>query len=110
MKFGKIGYWSEIKLDIVRDDVKEYSKILANQVDASLHHVYIDGIAGGGLRVSRRTGKPVRGVRLSPWKSIRLSVSISLSISMGTRSDICVESSVNGQMFTCSQATAIMCW
>lgn len=65
MKFDEIGYWSEIKLEIVRDYAKEYSKILTNQTNPSLYHVYIDGFAGGGVHVSRRTGELVPGSPLN---------------------------------------------
>ena len=55
--FDEIGYWSEIKLDIVRRYAVEYSKILSNR----FHHVYIDAFAGSGMHISRTTGELVRG-------------------------------------------------
>lgn len=39
MKFDIIGYWSEIKLEIVREYAQAYSQILTSN---HLHHVYID--------------------------------------------------------------------
>jgi hypothetical protein len=48
LKFDEIGYWSEIKLDIVKDYASAYSRILAAQTKPALHHVYIDAFAGAG--------------------------------------------------------------
>jgi len=56
--FDEIGYWSEIKLDIVRRYALEYSRILSKR---NLHHVYIDAFAGSGKHISRTTGDTVRG-------------------------------------------------
>jgi len=41
LKFDEIGYWSEIKLDIIEKYALEYSKILTRQKHPELHHVYI---------------------------------------------------------------------
>ncbi len=51
--FDTIGYWSEIKLEIIREYALEYSKILAGQRNPELHHVYIDAFAGSGKHISR---------------------------------------------------------
>lgn len=56
--FDEIGYWSEIKLDIVKQYALAYSKILSKQ---DLHHVYIDAFAGSGRHISRRTKDLVPG-------------------------------------------------
>lgn len=56
LKLDRIGYWSEIKLDIVKRYASEYSKILAAQPSPGFYHVYIDAFAGAGMHVSRRTG------------------------------------------------------
>lgn len=64
-KFDEIGYWSEVKLDIIRDYAKEYSKILTAQKAPRLHHVYIDGFAGSGFHQSKRTGEVVAGSPLN---------------------------------------------
>ena len=63
LRFDEIGIWSEVKLDIIRDYATEYSKILSAQ--GNLHHVYIDGFAGGGVHISRTTGDFVRGSPLN---------------------------------------------
>lgn len=69
VSFDEIGYWSEVKLEIVRDYAKEYSRVLAAQTNPSLHHVYIDGFSGPGVHLARRTGKFVPG---SPLNALNL--------------------------------------
>lgn len=61
LRFDEIGYWSEIKLDIVKDYASAYSRILAAQTKPPLHHVYIDAFAGAGVHVSKVTGEYVPG-------------------------------------------------
>ena len=56
--FDEIGYWSEIKLDIIRSYAVAYSKILSGR---DLHHVYIDAFAGSGKHLSRTTKAIVSG-------------------------------------------------
>jgi len=60
--FDEIGYWSEIKLEIVRKYAKAYSTILSRQ---RLEHVYVDGFAGAGVHVARSTGEFVAGSPLN---------------------------------------------
>lgn len=50
----EIGYWSEVKLEILSKVATAYSIILARQ--PYLHHVYIDAFAGRGIHIARRTG------------------------------------------------------
>lgn len=69
MKFDEIGYWSEIKLDIVREFAGTYSKILNAQTNPSLYHIYIDAFAGAGKHISKRTGEFVKG---SPQNALLL--------------------------------------
>jgi three-Cys-motif partner protein len=66
-KFDKIGYWSELKLEIVRDYAKEYSKILSNQ--NKFEHIYIDAFCGSGTHLSRRTGEFIPG---SPLNALQI--------------------------------------
>src|SRR5437016_2443067 len=61
LKLDEVGYWSEIKLDIIRDYAKEYSRILAAQERPPLHHVYIDAFAGAGVHKSKATGEEIEG-------------------------------------------------
>jgi three-Cys-motif partner protein len=60
-KFDEIGYWSEIKLDIINQYAQAYSQILSNQKNPKFHHVYIDAFAGSGKHISRKTGELVSG-------------------------------------------------
>lgn len=71
LKFDEIGYWSEIKLDIVRDYASAYSRILAAQTKPRFEHVYIDAFAGAGVHFSRDTqefvaGSPVNALLIKP--------------------------------------------
>jgi three-Cys-motif partner protein len=61
VKFDEIGYWSEIKLDVVKDYASAYSRILAAQREPALHHVYIDAFAGAGVHISKATGEYIPG-------------------------------------------------
>jgi len=61
LKFDKIGYWSEVKLDIIKDYALAYSTILAAQKKPKLYHIYIDAFAGAGVHISRSTGEFVQG-------------------------------------------------
>lgn len=61
--FDEIGYWSEVKLDIVKKYAAAYSTILAKQ--ARLSHVYIDGFSGPGVHVTKGTGDFVPGSPLN---------------------------------------------
>ncbi len=69
LKFDRIGYWSELKLEIIEKYAAAYTSILSKQ--AGLQHVYIDGFAGAGQHISRRTkeiveGSPLRVLDLTP--------------------------------------------
>ncbi len=60
--FDEIGYWSEIKLEIIRDYASAYSRILnANR----LPHIYVDAFSGAGQHISRTTGEFVPGSPLN---------------------------------------------
>jgi three-Cys-motif partner protein len=62
-QYDEIGFWSELKLSIIRDYAVEYSKILSKQ--PGLRHMYIDGFAGPGVHLSRRTGEFIPGSPLN---------------------------------------------
>lgn len=66
MNFDKIGYWSELKLEIIRNYAQAYSTILSRQ---RLRHVYIDGFSGAGEHISKETGEIVPG---SPLNAVHL--------------------------------------
>jgi three-Cys-motif partner protein len=62
VQFDEIGYWSEIKLEIVRDYATAYSRILNKK---NLPHIYIDAFAGAGQHISKSTGEFVPGSPLN---------------------------------------------
>ena len=62
--YDDIGYWSEVKLDIVRKYASAYSTIMSTQTTIR-KHIYIDAFAGAGRHVSRRTGEFVPGSPLN---------------------------------------------
>jgi three-Cys-motif partner protein len=72
-EFDEIGYWSEIKLEIVRDYASAYSRILNSK---NLPHVYIDAFAGAGQHISKNTGEFVPG---SPLNALNGSITLSIS-------------------------------
>ena len=85
-KYDVIGYWSEVKLDIIRRYATEYSKIINPQRHIQ-KHIYVDAFAGAGQHISKRTGEFVAGSPLNallvepPFSEIHL---IDLD---GTRTD-----------------------
>ena len=69
LKFDEIGYWSEVKLEIVKKYAQAYSTILAK--DTRLSYAYIDGFAGTGVHLTRDThefvlGSPLNALRIIP--------------------------------------------
>jgi three-Cys-motif partner protein len=70
-QFDRIGYWSSIKLDIIREYATAYSNILAAQKQPPLHHVYIEGFAGAGVHLSKSgktfiLGSPLNALNVRP--------------------------------------------
>lgn len=59
--FDEIGYWSEIKLQILQEYASAYSTILAARSNPSLYHVYIDGFAGAGIHFAKSSNEFVLG-------------------------------------------------
>jgi three-Cys-motif partner protein len=64
MKIDEVGYWSELKLEIIKKYAAAYSTILSAQ-KASLEHHYIDAFAGAGLHIAKRTGEYIPGSPLN---------------------------------------------
>ena len=67
-KFDEIGYWSELKLEIVEKYGSAYTNAFANQ--KGLKSIYIDAFAGAGIHVSKRTGEQIEG---SPARALKVS-------------------------------------
>jgi three-Cys-motif partner protein len=68
---SRIGYWSEIKLDIIREYAAAYSRILQAQKKPTLKHVYIDAFSGAGFHVTKDTmdlvwGSPTSVLLIEP--------------------------------------------
>ena len=64
MKIDEVGYWSELKLEIIKKYAGAYSQILAAQTRLFEHH-YIDAFAGAGIHVAKRTGEFILGSPLN---------------------------------------------
>ena len=64
MKLDKIGIWSEIKLDIIREYANAFTRIMRKQ-DWCAGYAYIDAFAGPGIHISRRTGEFILGSPLN---------------------------------------------
>jgi|SaaInlStandDraft_2_1057019.scaffolds.fasta_scaffold41701_2 three-Cys-motif partner protein len=62
-----IGYWSEIKLDIIKKYANAYSTILTKQT--GLKQIYIDAFAGTGIHRKKGSGELVPG---SPLNAINV--------------------------------------
>jgi DNA polymerase IV len=65
--FDEIGYWSQLKLDIVEQYGAAYTKTFANV--PNLKKFYIDGFSGAGIHVSKATGAAIGG---SPTRALKV--------------------------------------
>ncbi len=68
LQFDEVGVWSELKLEILKKYASAYSAILAKK---NLHHVYIEGFAGAGQHISKRSkefipGSPQNALNIEP--------------------------------------------
>ena len=61
-EFAVVNYWSEVKLDIIKDYARAYSTILAKQPWCK-GHFYIDAFAGAGMHISRPLANSSLAVR-----------------------------------------------
>src|SRR5947208_11552750 len=64
----EIGFWSEIKLDILKKYALAYSKIVKRQ-SWDFHTLYVDAFAGSGQHVSKTSGEFVAG---SPARALEV--------------------------------------
>lgn len=63
-RLDEVGYWTEVKLEIVRKYAAAYSRILQGPKSEKAGirgHLYIDAFAGAGSHVSRRSGGVIPG-------------------------------------------------
>mgnify|MGYP001173874962 FL=1 len=65
-RFDEIGYWSEIKLEILKEYAKAYCVILSKH---RFQFSYIDGFSGPGSSLSETSGELIPG---SPLNAIRI--------------------------------------
>lgn len=63
-EYDEVGYWSEVKLEIIRAYAAEYSKIMATQGFIK-RHIYIGAFAGPGVHLSRASGEFIPGSPLN---------------------------------------------
>jgi three-Cys-motif partner protein len=68
VEIDEVGYWSEIKLEILEKYAKPYNQILRSK---GLHPFYIDGFAGAGHHVAKGServidGSPTRALAVRP--------------------------------------------
>ena len=66
-KFGEIGYWSELKLEIIEKYGAAYTKAFTKT--PNLKKYYIDGFSGAGVHVAKRTKAPIEG---SPARALKI--------------------------------------
>jgi three-Cys-motif partner protein len=64
----EIGFWSEIKLDILKRYWPEYTKIVKKQ-SWDFRTLYVDAFAGSGQHVSKATGEFIKG---SPARALEV--------------------------------------
>ena len=69
-KYDEIGYWSEVKLDIIRKYASAYSTIMKKQKSIQAY-LYVDAFAGAGVHVKKQTrefitGSPLNALVISP--------------------------------------------
>jgi three-Cys-motif partner protein len=64
VKYDVIGYWSEVKLEIIKEYAAAYSKIMSKQ-SSIRKYLYIDAFAGAGKHISKTTGDFVSGSPLN---------------------------------------------
>ena len=64
MKLDQIGFWSEIKLEIIKKYASAYTTVLNNQPWCK-GYVYIDAFAGAGMHISKTTGGVIQGSPLN---------------------------------------------
>jgi three-Cys-motif partner protein len=62
LRFDQVGYWSEIKLDIIREYAQPYSRILNSK---DFHPAYIDGFAGAGVHLAKSSNELIPGSPLN---------------------------------------------
>ena len=70
VKLDEIGYWSELKLEIIQKYAQAYSTVISKQ-PSICEYVYIDAFAGAGVHISKQTkeyltGSPLNALNVEP--------------------------------------------
>jgi three-Cys-motif partner protein len=68
-KFDEIGYWSQLKLEIVEQYGAAYTKAFARA--KNLRKYYVDGFSGAGVHIAKKSkarieGSPTRALKITP--------------------------------------------
>ena len=63
-----VGYWTEMKLQILQEYANAYAQILKSQPYIK-HVAYIDGFAGAGAHISKESGAVIEG---SPARALAI--------------------------------------
>jgi three-Cys-motif partner protein len=66
-RFDEIGYWSQLKLEIVEQYGAAYTKVFSRT--PRLKKYYIDGFSGAGKHVAKETGELIEG---SPARALKI--------------------------------------
>jgi three-Cys-motif partner protein len=68
LEFDDIGYWSVLKLDILKKYAAAYTRIMRAQENPSYHYSYIGAFSGAGTHILKKTGDAVPGSPLNALK------------------------------------------
>lgn len=63
-KYDEIGYWSEVKLDIISKYASVYSTIMSKQKSIR-NYLYIDAFSGAGVHIKKQTREFIPGSPLN---------------------------------------------
>ena len=63
-KYDEIGYWSEVKLDIISKYASAYSTIMSRQRSIQ-NYIYVDAFAGAGVHIRKQTREFITGSPLN---------------------------------------------
>jgi len=66
-KLDVVGYWTELKLNIIKEYAKAYANIMRKQSPIQ-HYAYIDAFAGAGTLKSKKSGEEIDGSSLMAIK------------------------------------------
>jgi len=59
-KLDVVGYWTELKLNIIKEYAKAYASIMSKQSPIQ-HYAYVDAFAGAGTLKSKESGEEIDG-------------------------------------------------